>query len=179
MAWAFFHASSGALPSRRAWSAMASLTGCEASTLSISRRRVDRSGPITASRRRLKWVRNRRESLRTLRSGGRSSASSSRMLTGAANCTRVSRPLSRIASSRRKRPTMAQFSENSTENQPEALSGERPTKIDTGTSCTSSAGSRRWASSSRASDSEWVFFGGAWPVASASAPPALRRDSAT
>jgi hypothetical protein len=172
------------LASRRAVSAIASFTGADDSTLSTSRRRVDRSGPITASRMRLKCVRSTRDSLRTVRSGGRSSATTPRMPTGGANCTSVSRPLSRIASRRRKRPTSVQFSENSTENQPLFLSGARPTKIDTGISCTSSAGSRRCASSSRASESEWLFFGGGlrlvaiW-VAMAMAVLTLRRDSAT
>ena len=121
---------------------------------------------------------------RTVRSASRPSATMPRISTGAAKRTRVSRPLSRIASRRRKRPTRAQFSENSTENQPLFLSGARPTKIDTGTSCTSSAGSRRWASISRASESEWLFFGAglrlvARLAAMASALPTLRRESAT
>ncbi len=112
-----------------------------------------------------------------------------RRSTGAAKRTVVSRPLSRIASRRRKRPTSAQFSENSTLNQPLALSGARPTKIDTGTSCTSSAGFARCASISRDSDSErvlpWVGDGCSCSAcanccaAALSALPALRRDSAT
>ncbi len=99
----------------------------------------------------------------------------SRSDTGAAKRTMVSRPLSRIASSRRKRPTMVQFSENSTENHPLCLSGARPTKIDTGTRCTSSEGLARCACSSRASVPEWVLV---LPASGISAL-ALRRDSAT
>ena len=63
--------------------------------------------------------------------------------TGGEKRTSVPRPLSRMARMRRKRPTSVQFSENSTENQPLCLSGARPTKIDTGTSCTSSDGLAR------------------------------------
>jgi len=125
--------------------------------------------------------------LRTVRSGVSPSAwpssTTARTETGVAKRTWVSRPLSRIASNRRKRPTSAQFSENSTENQPLALSGARPTKIETGTRRTSMAGSARWASSSRASESEWRLSGVLRPVAMVAARPrvlpALRRDSAT
>lgn len=70
---------------------------------------------------------------------------------------------------------MAQFSENSTENQPLCLSGARPTKIDTGTSWTSSSGLARCASSSLASDPEWVLA----LIWSGIRVLALRRDSAT
>ena len=63
-----------------------------------------------------------------------------RNATGCEKRTMVPRPFSKIASSRRKRPTSVQSSENSTENQPLFRSGARPTKIDTGTSCTSNSG---------------------------------------
>ncbi len=139
-------------------------------------RRVDRSGPTTTSRTRRKWVRSTRESLRTVRSGGSPSPTIARSATGGANWTRVSRPLSSSASIRRKRPTMVQFSENSTLNQPLLRLGAWPTKIDTGTSCTSRSGLARCASSSRASEPEWVLCSG--PGSNPSAL-ACRRDSAT
>ena len=125
---------------------------------------------------RWKWVRSTRDSLRTVRSGSSPSSTMPRRDTGGANRTSVWRPLSRIANRRRKRPTRVQFSENSTENQPLLRSGARPTKIDTGTSCTSSAGLSRCASSSRASEPECVFADGGPAGASALT---LRRDSAT
>jgi hypothetical protein len=67
--------------------------------------------------------------LRAKRSGsvGPASSSTSRSDTGAEKCTTVSRPLSSSASSRRKRPTTTQFSENSTRNQPVSRLGARPT----------------------------------------------------
>jgi hypothetical protein len=167
------------LPSRRAWSAIASFTVGADSTLSASMRRVDRSGPMTTSRRRRKWVRRTRESLRTVRSGGSASATMPRRETGGANCTRVSRPLSRSASRRRKRPTRAQFSENSTLNQPLLRLGACPTKIETGTSATSSAGSLRCASSSRASEPEWVLCSGPGTRPSTFSALPWRRESAT
>ena len=47
--------------------------------------------------------------------------------TGAEKCTTVSRPFSSSASRRPKRPTITQFSENSTRNQPVSWLGARPT----------------------------------------------------
>ena len=121
-------------------------------------------------------VRSTRESLRTVRSGSRPSATVFRTEIGAENCTRVSRPFSRMASNRRKRPTRVQFSENSTENQPLLRLGACPTKIETGTSCTSNPGCAACAASSRASEPEWVLCS-----APGSSPSALacRRDNAT
>jgi hypothetical protein len=130
-----------------------------ASTWSTSRRRVDRSG---------------RSPLRGCGGNGCAAAlqlahgalgrqvlgDGSRSGIGAAKRTMVSRPLSSSASRRRKRPTIAQFSENSTENQPLCLSGARPTKIDTGTSARPAPDSARCACSSRASESN-----GSWHCA--------------
>ena len=136
---------------------MASRTDSAASTWSTSKRRVDKSGPITASRMRRKCVRNTRCNLRKVRSGGSPSAMVWRNEIGGAKRTMVVRPLSKTDSRRRKRPTSAQFSENSTANQPLCLSGARPTKIDTGTRCTSRSARTRCACSNLASESEWVL----------------------
>ena len=125
------------------------------STASITVRRCERSGPITAVRRRRKCARITREALRTVRSGSSPSAVTSRRLIAGLKCTMVSRPLSRIASRRRKRPTITQFSENSTRNQPLLRLGARPTKIDTGTTWMSSSALSRSAASSSARPLEW------------------------
>lgn len=94
---------------------------------------------------------------------------------GGAKRTMVLRPLSSTASRRRKRPTSAQFSENSTANQPLCLSGARPTKIDTGTVCTSRSSRTRCACRTLASESEWVL---APRCSGISELLELRRDSA-
>ena len=74
-------------------------------------------------------VRMTRAILRAKRSGRTSPSSFStvRSETGAEKCTTVSRPLSNSASTRRKRPTITKFSENSTLNQPDSRVGARPT----------------------------------------------------
>ena len=74
-------------------------------------------------------MRSTRAILRAKRSGPISPDSSStlRSDTGAEKCTTVSRPFSSSASRRPKRPTITQFSENSTRNQPLSRLGARPT----------------------------------------------------
>ncbi len=152
--------------------AIALCTGSAFKSESTSVRRCERSGPMTTARMRRKCTRNRRCSLRTPRSRSAWPLVASRIETGGANCTIVSRPLSSSASRRRKRPTTTQFSENSTLNQPDSRSGARPTKIDTGTSRTSVAASAPTAAASRLRVSERVGCG--------RRPNARgRRDSAT
>jgi len=90
----------------------------------------------------------------------------------------VSRPLSSTDSRRRKRPTSAQFSENSTANQPVCFSGARPTKMLTGTSRTSRLPSRWCACSSLLSESEWVRLAFFSASSGLNGLAELRRDSA-
>jgi hypothetical protein len=109
---------------------------------------------MTAARRRWKCARSTREVLRTGALVRQSLGEDLAHAHAGENCTSVSRPLSRIASRRRKRPTSTQCSENSTENQPDCLVGARPTKMDTGTSCTSCSGAGGARASRRDSASE-------------------------
>ncbi len=126
---------------------IASRTGAALSTASTSVRRCERSGPMTMARMRWKCTRSTRPILRNVVGASFSSCIAPRSEIGGENCTTVPRPFIRIASRRRKRPTTTQFSENRTLNQPSSLSGARPTKIETGTSCRSVSGFARNVSS--------------------------------